>query len=68
VQFFSQPGGNEGKRFIGQASVPTDGDGRVTFKFTPTNAVRVGEKITATATGAEGSSEFSVEREVFSSP
>ena len=27
VQFFSNPSGDEGKKFIGQKQVPTDGDG-----------------------------------------
>ena len=59
VQFFSNPSGDEGKKFIGQKQVPTDGDGRVTFSFSPNNALAVGQKITATATGPEGTSEFS---------
>jgi CSLREA domain-containing protein len=64
VQFFSNSSGNEGKKFIGQKQVPTDADGKVTFSFSPNNAVRAGNKITATATGPEGTSEFSAPREV----
>ncbi len=68
VQFFSQPGGNEGKRFLGQVQVPRDPDGRFAFSFSPpANAVAVGQKITATATGPEGTSEFSAIREVTAS-
>jgi CSLREA domain-containing protein len=67
VQFFSQPAGNEGKRSLGQKQVPTDEDGRVTFTFSPVNTVAVGQLITATATGPEGTSEFSAVREVTAS-
>ncbi len=67
VEFFSQGGGNEGKKFIGQKQVPTDADGRVTFTFSPAKAVAAGQKITATATGDEGTSEFSAPREVTAS-
>ncbi len=67
VRYFSQGGGNEGKKFIGQKRVPTDADGRVTFTFSPANAVAAGHKITATATGPEGTSEFSAPREVTAS-
>lgn len=67
VQFFSQPTGNEGRKFIGQKLVPTDADGRVPFTFSPVNAVAVGQLITATATGPEGTSEFSGFRQVTAS-
>ncbi len=67
VQFFSQSSGDVGKRFVGQRQVTTDSDGRVTFTFRPTNAVAVGQKITGTATGPEGTSEFSTPREVTAS-
>ena len=57
--------GNEGETSIGQVQVPRDPDGRVTFSFTPpTNAVAEGQKITATATGPEGTSEFSAPKSV----
>jgi CSLREA domain-containing protein len=67
VQFFSQGGGDEGKKFIGRKQVPTDDDGRVTFSFSPANAVAVGQKITATATGPEGTSEYSAPKTVVAS-
>ncbi len=68
VRLFSQGVGNEGKKFIGQVQVPRDPDGRVTFTFTPpASAVALGQKITATATGPEGTSEFSAPREVTAS-
>jgi hypothetical protein len=66
IQFFSNPSGNEGKRFIGQKSVTTDASGNVSFtKALP--KVAVGKTITATATGSEGTSEFSAPRKVRSS-
>ncbi len=64
VQFFSNPADAEGRRFVGQKSVTAGADGRVTFAFSPANAVPVGQRITATATGLEGTSEFSAPREV----
>ena len=64
VQFFSNPSGNEGKTFIGTKSVTTDASGNVTFTFSPTQKVGVGKTVTATATGAEGTSEFSAARTV----
>jgi hypothetical protein len=67
VEFFSQPGGEEGKKFIGAGQVTTDDDGRVPFSFQFTKKVGVGQKITATATRSEGTSEFSAPRAVTAS-
>lgn len=72
VRFFSNPAADEGKRFIGQIKVATDASGNTgTFTFKPTQAVRVGHTITATATDAPtntdpggNTSEFSAPREV----
>jgi hypothetical protein len=64
LQFFSNPSGNEGKKFIGQKKVTPDESGDVTFTFTPTRKVGVGRTVTATATGAEGTSEFSAPAKV----
>ena len=66
VQFFSNPSGtNEGKTFIGQRSVTTDGSGNVTFTYSPSGKVGLGQTITATATDAFGNtSEFSAPRTV----
>ena len=51
IQFFSNPSGtDEGKKFIGQKSVTTDGSGNATFTFSPSSKVAVGQQITATAT------------------
>jgi titin len=60
VSFFSNPSGtDEGKNFIGQRAVRTDPDGKATFTFSPAQRVGAGKTITATATGSEGTSEFS---------
>jgi CSLREA domain-containing protein len=69
VRFFSNPSGtDEGKTFIGQKSVTTDGSGNVTFSFVPTQKVGSGRRVTATATSPAGStSEFSAPRTVASS-
>ncbi len=67
VQFFSNPSGNEGQRFVGQTGVTTDASGNATFTFSPAQAVGVGRATTATATLSEvggGTSEFSAERTV----
>ena len=49
VQFFSNPSGDEGKKFIGETFVKTDSSGKVNFTFSPATAVPVGQTITATA-------------------
>ncbi len=67
VQFFSNPSGtNEGRKFVGQKRVKTDSEGKGAFTFVPSRRVGVGQAITATATGAEGTSEFSAPRTVVS--
>jgi len=69
VQFFSNPSGNEGKRFLGQKGVTTDASGNATFAFSPASKVALGQTVTATATkNATGeSSEFSAPRKVVAS-
>jgi hypothetical protein len=68
LQFFQNPSGeNEGKRFVGEKSVTTDASGNATFTFVPAQKVRAGQQITGTATGAEGTSEFSRTRKVVAS-
>jgi CSLREA domain-containing protein len=66
VQFFSNPSDtDEGKTFIGQKNVTTGANGKVYFTFAPTQAVPVGQALTATATDADGNtSEFATPREV----
>jgi hypothetical protein len=67
AELFSNPSGNEGKKFIGQKSVSTDGSGKATFVFSPKKAVAVGKTITATANDATGNtSEFSAPMKVAS--
>jgi CSLREA domain-containing protein len=62
VRFFSNPSGNEGKKFIGQTKVVfLFNKSAASFTFTPDQSVAVGQKITATATTEFGgdTSEFS---------
>jgi hypothetical protein len=48
----------EGQRWLGSASVTTDGSGHATFDVTTLAATAAGEWISATATGPSGTSEF----------
>lgn len=64
IQFFRNPSGDEGRVFIGQMNVTTNANGNATFSFGPTTAVPVGQQITATATRAGNTSEFSAPRAV----
>ena len=65
VQFFSNPTGtSEGKKLLGQKSVTTDAGGDVSFSFSTKKKVSLGQAIMATATGAEGTSEFSAPKQV----
>jgi hypothetical protein len=71
VEFYSNPSGDEGKKFIGTKSVTTGADGKAAFTFTPAATVSVGQAITATATNAttgapRDTSEFSAPRTVTS--
>ena len=68
VRFYVNPKGtDEGKKYVGQKKVTTDGAGKATLSFTLARKVRPGKVITATATGLEGTSEFSAPRKVVSS-
>jgi CSLREA domain-containing protein len=63
IQFFSNPSGtDEGKTFIGQRSVTTNDNGNAPFTFGFAVVVPAGQSITATATGAGSTSEFSAPR------
>ena len=66
IQFYSNPSGtDEGKKFIGQKIVTTDGIRNATFTFSPATAVSAGQTITATATDSfVGHSEFSAPKTV----
>jgi CSLREA domain-containing protein len=70
IEFYSNPSGNEGKKFIGQKSVTTDTSGDVSFTLSPASKVAAGNTITATATPvrieAGGTSEFSAPKKVAS--
>lgn len=66
VQYFGSPtadpsGFGEGKRFLGQKSVTTNGSGDATFTFITTKKVARGQVVTATATDQStlDTSEFS---------
>jgi CSLREA domain-containing protein len=60
IQLFSNPSGeDEGKTFLGQKRVATNLRGKVSFSFQTSKPVAVGDRITATATGKGGTSEFS---------
>jgi Right handed beta helix region len=68
IQFFSNPSGDEGKRFIGEKTVIIWSSGQVSFTFTPSQAVPAGQNVTATATDSSGNtSEFSIPRTVVAS-
>jgi hypothetical protein len=66
VRFFSNPSGNEGKKYIGAKSVTTNLNGNASFTFKPENQVPAGRTITATATrNSTGETpEFSAPEEV----
>ena len=66
IRFFSNPSGNEGKKYRGAKSVTTDVDGNVAFTFKPENKVGANQNITSTATGTTtgNTSEFSAPEEV----
>ena len=63
VQYFAGPEGDpsgrgEGETFLGERVVTTDASGRAAFSFATPDA-RVGDLVTATATGPDGTLEFS---------
>lgn len=67
IEFFASPGGeNEGKTFIGQRSVITDGSGSAPFSFRFQKQLVVGRNVTATATNGStnDTSEFSAPKAV----
>jgi hypothetical protein len=59
IQFFSNPVlTDQGRTYLGQANVKTNLRGKASFSFSGPE-IDTGQQITATATGAEGTSEFS---------
>ena len=76
IEFYSNPSGNEGKKFVGRKFVTTAPSGNASFTFSPAARVPVGQTVTATAkaelvtlvsTSDEDTSEFSAPRTVASS-
>jgi hypothetical protein len=69
LQFFSNPKDmDEGKTLLGSGTVSTDGSGKVFFTFSTKKAIRLGQNITATATGPGGNtSEISAPKKVVAS-
>src|SRR5215218_5439583 len=60
IRFYSNPSGEEGKKFLGKKTVVADPNGNASFTFSPATKVPVGQTVTATATSIrEGTSEFS---------
>lgn len=66
LQLFSNPSGNEGRTFLAQRAVTTSANGNAPFTFSLSTSVPTGHFVTATATGAGNTSEFSAPREVVS--
>ncbi len=65
LRFFSnRPGEDEGRFLIGVRSVTTNANGNAPFAFSLAKTVQAGRTVTATATGADGTSEFSAPRAV----
>jgi len=74
IEFYSNPSGDEGKKFVGLKSiVNTDSAGNVTFTFSTSTKIPVGQTVTATARSVNldasigDTSEFSAARKVASS-
>ena len=71
IEFYSNPSGGEGKKFVGDKVVSTNASGNVSFTFSPANAVTAGQTVTATASGDRngpgGTSEFSAPKKVTAS-
>jgi len=67
IRFYSNPSGDEGKKFLGQKTVVVGLNGNASFTFSPATKVPVGQTVTATATSIrEGTSEFSAPKKVAS--
>jgi hypothetical protein len=73
IEFYSNPSGNEGKKFVGRKTIITDSSGKAAFTFSPAARVAVGQTVTATAkaevvtvvsTSDEDTSEFSAPKTV----
>ena len=76
IEFYSNPSGNEGRKFVGRKIVTTDPRGNAAFTFSPAARIPVGQAVTATSkaklvtlvsTSDEDTSEFSAPKTVASS-
>jgi uncharacterized repeat protein (TIGR01451 family) len=72
LHFYSSPladssGYGEGQVYLGTTNVVTDGSGNAAFAFTDP-ALTVGHVVTATATAALGTSEFSLAEDIVTAP
>ncbi len=70
IEFFSNPSTDraEGKKLIGEKSVTTGSDGKITFTFKPQAKVPRGQFVTATATGRPEFFDVLTETSEFSAP
>jgi titin len=61
IQLFANPAGGaaQAKNYLGQVKVTSDVDGNASFSFKTSERIHLGRRITATATGPEGTSEIS---------
>lgn len=59
IQVFADPAGNEGKVFQGETRVRTNASGNANFAVRSEKTIPASHNVTATATGDEGTSEFS---------
>ncbi len=71
IHLYSNPSGNEGKKFIGVTNVATDASGNAAFTLSTAQTVAAGQRVTATATSVNGNvgdtSEFSAPKSVVAS-
>jgi hypothetical protein len=62
IELFANPAGtDQGETYLGFVNASTGPDGKATFTFTTATQVPSGQVITATATGPDGTSQFSGE-------
>jgi CSLREA domain-containing protein len=71
IHLYSNPSGNEGKKFLGVTNVATDASGNAAFTLSTAQTVAAGQRVTATATSVNGNvgdtSEFSAPKSVVAS-
>jgi hypothetical protein len=64
LRLFSDDAGDEGKTLLAKKTVTTNAEGNAPFAFSLGAALPAGRFVTATATGTDGTSEFSEPRQV----